>query len=73
MTRSTRFSGRTVFWSTMAACSGDALYRWQRHGSVDWIAVLEFGIGWAFATAVILAFSFWRQQRQDLDSTGSTA
>ena len=66
MTRAARFSIRTILLGTLAACFGNAFYRWWRRGSVDWIAVLEFGIGWAIATIIMQLMSRRRKQKQDL-------
>jgi hypothetical protein len=69
MARAANHSSRVIVIGVLGACLGDALYRWWRHGSVDWIGVLCVGIGWAMAAALFEVLSRRRMQRQDLNTT----
>jgi len=59
-----RNSLRASLLSAVAACAGNAAYRWWRHGSVDWAGVLEFGLGFTLTAVAIELFVRWRRQRK---------
>jgi len=54
---------RTAIYSILGGSAGDAIYRWRVHGTVDWIAVLEFALGWGVATVALLWIGRWWQNR----------
>jgi hypothetical protein len=68
-----RTSVRTAIYSILAGSSGDAIYRWRVHGTIDWIAVLEFALGWGVATVALLWIGRWWQNRMQRTEIGPLA
>jgi uncharacterized membrane protein YfcA len=57
----------TIFLSAVGAALGDGLYRWWRHGTVDWVGAAEVGLGCAITAACIAWLARLRQRRQQED------
>ena len=54
----------TVVYSVLSASAGYAIYGWWRHGEVNWVAVIEFALGWGVATVGLQWIGRLRQKRK---------
>lgn len=63
----------TVLISCLAAAAGDALYRWWRHGALDWLAVAEFALGWALAALVISLLAGMRKKSPPMNQDAANS
>jgi hypothetical protein len=57
----------------LVATGGDALYEWLSHGSVAWMGILEFGLGWAIAVSGLVLLARMKQKRPNLTNTHGEA
>jgi hypothetical protein len=73
MAAAAKTSIRTAIYSTLGGSAGNAIYRWRVHGTVDWIGVLEFALGWGVGTVAILSIERWWRNRAQRKEIGSLA